>query len=163
MDKARILFVYPPPGDIPGEIISLAESIGTGDLTTNGLPCHVAVFVPEGLIEAILPVVSLSPFDKYDGDVTKEIEIDVPDLAGFYASARKQLNLPYSFATCAEAEIFALTGKIVKYNPRGRDCSQVGIISCRGGLIQILGCEPSRLVRPSDMLSELLRLGGKEV
>jgi hypothetical protein len=160
MSIAKILFKYPQKGDPIGELIDLGESIGTGNLTYFDLPSHVAVWVEGGWIEAIWPTVAKSAASKFDASKHEVVEIDLPDLATAEAWAKSQIGKPYSLLSCLEAEYFALTGKIINLSQQGMDCSQLGVNFCRSGKLQVLGSEPASLVRPSDLLAELIRQGG---
>jgi hypothetical protein len=160
MDKAKLLFVYPPYGDMFGEIIDIGESIGTADLTTKLLPCHVAIFSNGQLLEAIVPTVQFSPVNKYDNWTRKEVEVDVPNLAAAEAWSLLQVGRMYSFPSCLEAEYFALTGKIIAYQDGGTMCSQLGIEWLRIAGLIIFGDKPSKLIRPSNLLNELVPFSG---
>jgi uncharacterized protein YycO len=150
MDKARILFVYPPPCDIAGEVIDLCE----GDLTLHSLPCHVAVYSNGGLWEALTSGVTISTdVNKYP--ITKIVEVNVPDLATAEAWALKQVGRPYSLLSCGESEIYATTGEEVDLPQKGTDCSQLACDYIRSAGRKIFDDEPAAWIRPSDLLDKL--------
>lgn len=153
MDKAKILFVYPVPGDLPGEAIDFCE----GDLTLHKLPCHVAVFSNGGLLEALPSGVTISSLDKYADVITKVITIDVPNLAAAESWALLQIGRPYSRLSCAEAEIYALSGEQINLPQRGSDCSQLGTDYLRVAGATLFNSEPAAFIRPSDLLAELTK------
>jgi hypothetical protein len=159
MSKARFLFKYPAPGDAMGELIDFGESV-TSNTTLTDLPSHAAYVSKLGIYEALYPAVVLSPLNAYDNIRHKIIEIDMPDLEAAEAYAAEQVGKPYSFLSCAEAELYALTGKLINAQQDGTDCSQLDINIGRVGKLAVLGSEPAALIRPSDLFNELIRLGG---
>ena len=163
MAIGKILFKFPQKGDPIGELIDLGESIGTGKLTFLDLPSHVGIFSNGGIIEALYPTVDISPLNKYDNIKHQVIAIDLPHLEKADVWAKRQVGTPYSFISCAEAEYFALTGKTLNPPQPGTDCSQLVCNYIRVGGLQIFGFEPAALIRPSDLLTELVKIGGVEV
>jgi uncharacterized protein YycO len=150
MDKARVLFVYPTPDNIIGEAIDLCE----GDLTLHSLPCHVAIFSNDGLLEALTSGVTISAdVNKYP--VTKIVEVDVPDLTAAEAWALKQVGRPYSLLSCGESEIYATIGEEIDLPQKGTDCSQLACDYIRSAGRKIFDDEPAAWIRPSDLLDKL--------
>lgn len=165
MDKARLLFVYPSPGNIWGELIDVGESIcdGKPGVTHNDLPCHVAIIRADGrLQEATIDGVVYSDISKYAGCKIRAFALDAPDLQAGEAWADKQDGVPYAFDSVAAAFYFAMTGVALNWTPLGTDCSQLGINYTRRSDRQILGFRPAPLVRPDNLQDEVIKQGGEE-
>lgn len=158
--KAKILFVYPFPGDTFGEIVDLGESIGGLSLETHGLPCHVAIYSCGQILEAVVPMVKFSPLDQYDDYRTDPIEVEVPCLAAAEAWAPAQIGRMYSFLSDAEAEYYALTGKLLNYQDGGVMCSQLAMEWLRVAGLPVFGAKPAWVIRPADLRNELLKCNG---
>ena len=90
--------------------------------------------------------------DKFFGNpYARFIEVEIPDIAGFEAEARRLLGTRYGYPDCAATAVFDLTGIQLPDSDNTVHCSETITRLCRGGQLNALpeitpGCiDPFRL------------------
>ena len=160
MAKVKVFFVRAAPYSFVDEAISVFS---------KGKYIHTAIEILGGTLESlgevvqdesgndIPPGVRLSPLGKYDNrkDVLPKI-VEVPDLAGAEAVARKLIGTPYGYIDCAEGGMFDQTGIALPDDGwLTADCSKTVALVLRGGGVDILPGIPAGDLTPMDDLNAL--------
>lgn len=132
------------------------HEVSKGDVT------HVAGLLFDGTYESTglkeetdpYPGVWLHRPNKYIGNPdAKFIEIEVPDIDGLKAEARRLLGTPYGYTDCLRTGIFDILGMQIPDNDWSMMCSETWTRLLHGGKVNILpsivpGCiDPSRLYK----------------
>jgi hypothetical protein len=147
----KVTFIF-----VGGE--SKVDKLITG--VSGGDKSHVAIKIFDGILESTGEREEIDPYpgvwlhnpDKYDNNQFAEfIEVEIPDIEGFKAEARKLLGSPYGYTDCLRAGIFDLLGIEIPDNDWLMDCSELGTRLVRAGKLDVLpdveaGCiDPMRL------------------
>ena len=160
MPKVGVLFVS-PKHKFP---MSLISGLVTGICGSRW--AHVAMYLKDGIFEAVWPEVMVSPKDKYDKDPIKEvIWVDLTDAqyAKLLAEAQRLLDLDIKYGVLDGllTGLSAIFGyRMFKwlsflYTPNTMHCSGVGAHLLRAAGQDICGESHTVQISPQDLYSDL--------
>lgn len=131
---------------------------------THGTVSHVAVEILGGTLEAKgmkeesdkYPGVWLHEPGKYDSNPLARIMfVDVPDVPGAEAEARKLIGTLYGYTDCVRGGMRDLTGVELPGNTLTANCSETVTRVLRAGGLDVLPGVPADCVTPEALLEVL--------
>jgi hypothetical protein len=123
---------------------------------THGKYSHSAIFMLGGLVEAVMPVVKVSPENKYDGYEQEIIEINILDLVAAENEARHLLGRLYGLSDCITGGLHDIAGIHLPGNGEITvDCSEAVTRILRAGGLDVFPGSPADDITPQDLYTAL--------
>ncbi|MBP2653368.1 MAG: hypothetical protein H6Q73_937 [Firmicutes bacterium] len=145
--EVKILFSYPET--VFGRIIDAVEGPGAD-------PSHAAIFMLDGILEALDNGFVKSPLTAYDGHKTTIITVDVPDIDDAELEAKRLLNTPYGYLDCINGGIREITGRQIPGDGEVTvNCSEAVTRILRAGGLDILPGIYADGVTPAALMEAL--------
>ena len=145
--KVNVLFSYPVTEF--GKIIDWVEGPGEN-------PSHAAIYMLDGILEALDTGFVKSPLNAYDSFKHTILTVEVPDIEAAEAEAEKLLGTPYGYRACLDGGLHDLLGVTVPGDgEKTVDCSEAVVRILRAGGLDIFPDFSADNVTPADLLWKL--------
>jgi hypothetical protein len=145
--EVKVLFSYPET--IFGRIIDAVEG-------PDADPSHAAIFMLDGILEALDNGFVKSPITAYDGHKATIITVDVPNIEDAELEAKRLLNTPYGWWDCINGGIREITGyQLPGDGELTVNCSEAVCRILRAGGLDILPGAYADGVTPAALLEAL--------
>lgn len=162
MSKLVLVFVG---GD--SKVDQLIENISQGDVSHVACLLFDSIFESTGMKEESdpYPGVWLHRPDKYiDNPDAKFIEVDVPDIEGLKAEARRLLGTPYAYGGCLKTGLYDVLDIQLPDNDWTMHCSETIARLLRGGQVLVLPSLKPGVIDPFRLKMEVLyRFHGQDI
>ena len=137
----------------------------TVEFLTHSRWAHASVFILGGIVEAVHPVVVLSPANKYDGVEHEIIDVEILDITKAEERAHSLIGIPYGLITdCLDGGLNDLIGYHAKGNgTKTVNCSETVTRILRAGGLDILPGVAADCVTPECLYQALLLIDKQEV
>ncbi len=129
----------------------------TVKIITNSKWSHVGIYMLGGIVDALMPVVRISPSDRYANCHFEIIGVTVPNLNAAYQEALNLIGTPYGlFTDCVNGSLYKLIGISRKGNGRRTvNCSEAVTRILRAGGLSILSDVPADCLTPKCLYEVL--------
>ena len=154
MSKVTLIFVG---GD--GRVDKLIEGVSGGDVSHVACLLFDSVYESTGMKEESdpYPGVWLHRPDKYNGNPDAQvIEVEVPNIEGLKAEARRLLGTPYAFGGCVKTGIFDMLEIELPDNDWTMHCSETVTRLLRGGELPVLQKNKAGVIDPYYLKKSIL-------
>ena len=135
------------------------------EVITQSRWAHAAIFMLDGIIEAVQPSVTVSDIHKYD-DVEKEIiTIEVPLYDHAVSKANSLLGIKYGLLTdCLVGGIHDVLGiELAGNGEQTLDCSETILRILRAGGVSILTDHNADIITPEDLYQAVLQVREQQI
>ena len=135
------------------------------EVTTESRWVHAAIFMLDGIVEAVHPAVTVSNIHTYDNTEKEIITIDVPLYDQAVSKANSLLGTPYGLVTdCLVGGIHDVLGiELTGNGEKTVNCSETVLRILRAGGVAILTDHVADIITPEDLYQVVLQVREQQI